>query len=146
MEVSYRICTATKDAIIDHLTHCDKQFSPPLSSRVNLELFASKIDGNAATFEAWDELRLIGLVSCYVNDSNKQRAFINHVAVSHHYTGHGVATNLVEMCLEYVRSQAFKEVHLEVFITNQPAIRLYQRLGFSIYETIQDRYSMKRVL
>lgn len=52
------------------------------------------------------------------------------LAVSSAYRGHGVATTLVKMAIDSMKSRNADEVVLETEETNIPAMRLYERLGF----------------
>lgn len=55
MVVNYRLGTADKRNISNHLWHCDNLFNPPLSSRVDIEKYAEKISDRSVNFEAWEE-------------------------------------------------------------------------------------------
>ncbi len=60
----------------------------------------------------------------------------NHVAgigmaVHDQYTGRGVGSRLMEAALDLADNWlALRRVELEVFVDNEPAIRLYRRCGF----------------
>lgn len=45
---------------------------------------------------------------------------------------HGVATRLLEGCLEWVRAQGVSDIELNVFAFNEEAIAFYQRHGFRV--------------
>jgi len=72
---------ASEVEIAEHLAHCDADFLPPLSSRVEIVDYARKIVAQAARFEAWSGGRLVGLVAMYCNDQERQIAYITSVSV-----------------------------------------------------------------
>ena len=59
-------------------------------------------------------------------------------------TAAGVGTQLVEAGLEAVRQLGARSVMLEVDYTNEPAIALYQRLGFEQLAARENYYGPGR--
>jgi [ribosomal protein S18]-alanine N-acetyltransferase len=53
------------------------------------------------------------------------------VAVRPEHRGRGIAGRLVEACLESCRNRGIRRIFLEVNERNAPAIRVYERAGFS---------------
>ena len=53
-----------------------------------------------------------------------------HVNVQHGFRGQRVGTQLVERCIAQVREAGLRGMHLAVRDDNQPARRLFERLGF----------------
>lgn len=123
--------------VISHLKKCDAIFLPPLSSRVELQAYALKICDKAHRFEAWQEIELVGLIATYCNDPEKQSAFITSVSVAPSCHGMGIASQLMEQCIRKLKTHSFKRLQLEVASNNLPAIRLYQKFGFS-HDRAQD--------
>jgi [ribosomal protein S18]-alanine N-acetyltransferase len=52
----------------------------------------------------------------------------------------GLATQLMQKCEERLRAGGCKQVFLETAVTNVPAIRLYQKLGYEILRTLSLYY------
>jgi len=125
------------------LIACDKDFTPPLSSRVSVKELSKKINDKALTFEAWGPHRLVGLVSAYFNDPEGKRGFINNVSVMADYMGNGIGTDLMRMCLAYAYNSGFQEVELEVNKDNHRAIHLYKKSGFYITRQENDSLFMR---
>ena len=67
--------------ILKHLRLCDDNFHPPLSSRVVLTEYASKLCSVSERFEAWIGDELVGLVAAYCNDRRKKCHSRVHAAV-----------------------------------------------------------------
>ncbi len=66
------------------------------------------------------------------------RAQILSVAVSPEAQGHGVGTRLVKNALASLRRQKVSAVKLEVRPDNEPALKLYENLGFRRWGTTED--------
>lgn len=127
--VEYLLNNATEAEIAEHLTHCDADFVPPLSSRVEIKDYAKKIASKATRFEAWLEGALVGLLAAYYND-NENRAYITSVSVLRAWTGNGIAACLISRCVEHGKASGIRQISLEVASNNAPAIRLYEKSGF----------------
>ncbi|KAL1961254.1 hypothetical protein VTO42DRAFT_3200 [Malbranchea cinnamomea] len=59
-----------------------------------------------------------------------KRGYIAMLAVHESYRGRGIATRLVRKAIDSMIARGADEVVLETEISNTPAIKLYQRLGF----------------
>lgn len=135
MNIHYTIDSAELEKIIEHLTNCDPYFVPPLTSKVSIMDYSTKIVSNAVRFEAWDNQRLAGLVAAYLNEEKKESAFITNVSVLIEYGGKGIAKKLMELCSSKARDLGFKYMMLEVSSSNVTAQYLYKRLGFEAEKT-----------
>ena len=143
MHVDYRLNTSSQADIAQHLAQCDAQFIPPLSQRVELDAYATKLWERAERHEAWEDGRLIGLLAVYCNDAQHQRAFITSVSVLAEHVGRGIARDLLARCIEQARNAQFTEVVLEVANDNLPALRLYQSAGFSLLSDLSPTYMLR---
>ena len=74
------------------------------------------------------------------NEGQKERhrGWMLQVYVRPEHRGTGMSKALCEHLIEHAREQVI-QVHLGVWAENEPAIRLYQRLGFETYGT-EPRY------
>jgi len=54
---------------------------------------------------------------------------------------HGLATKLVSACEERLRSLGCAEVYLETAVNNEPALRLYTKLGYQTLRTLPGYYT-----
>lgn len=113
-----------------HLRACDGGFTPPLSHRVNIADYATKIGCKAQRFEAWVDCELVGLVAAYCNDLEQHTAFITSVSVLPKWQGQGITSRLMEICIHHVRQIGFKCIELEVDGTNAIAVAIYKKHGF----------------
>jgi len=105
--------------------------------------------------------RVIGYIMCRMehgfSDVRKlhfaKKGHIISVAVMPEFRRMGIGRGLVEYALSALSSLSADECFLEVRISNDPAIELYNRLGFQIARTISryyydgsDAYVMVRVI
>ncbi|CAI9830974.1 MAG: ribosomal protein S18-alanine N-acetyltransferase [Nitrosopumilus sp.] len=92
--------------------------------------------------------RLAGYVMCkteYGFSNFKRLGFVKKghmvsVAVLHEFRGRGVGRALVEGSAEGVRLRGCDEYYLEVRCSNTDAVRLYERMGFSIRQHLKNYY------
>jgi len=132
MTLKYTVQIASKEQIYSHLKSCDGDFTPRLSSRVDLRDYAAKMFEKSVSFEAWQDNVLVGMINVYLDDVSCQTGFITNVSILKAYRGQGVASNLVAVCLEHSRNLSFTRIKLEVSRENSTALRLYSRAGFEV--------------
>ncbi len=69
---------------------------------------------------------------------DRHRGWMIQVYVRPEHRGTGMARALVEHLLDYAKGRVV-QIHLGVWSENEPAIRLYKKLGFEVYGT-EPRY------
>lgn len=116
--------------IVEHLLRCDADFMPSLSSRVLINDYAKKIANNAMRFEAYSGDAMVGLVAVYCNDRDGRIAYVTNSSVLKEWNGKGIATRLMQQCIEHAKTSGMQQISLEVAIDNIPAIKLYVNKGF----------------
>jgi ribosomal protein S18 acetylase RimI-like enzyme len=112
------------------LRHCDRDYTPPLSARVDIAGYAGRIVRFAHRIEAWDRDVLVGLVAIYCNAADREEAFITNVSVAPDHRRRGIAHRLVEGAITYAREMDFARVALEVDVSATEALKLYATTGF----------------
>lgn len=138
--------TASIDELYQHLSKCDNNFEPSLSSRVDLNEFSEKIYKLSKNFEAWEGGILVGHLGCYFNDIIKRKGFINNVSILSSHYNKGIGTDLVKKCLDYGNVIKFNVIELEVYKENRIAIKLYEKFGFIPFDVNVDFIKMEKVL
>lgn len=144
--MEYKESHAEYSDIVHHLRKCDKLFSPPLSSDVNIEEYSKKIFNHAVTFEAWKDRKLVGMVACYLNDQESKQGFITSVSVIDSFAARGIGKQLLINCEEYARKWGTKVLALEVNVHNHKAISLYSKAGFMMDGQEGEKGRMKKNL
>jgi ribosomal protein S18 acetylase RimI-like enzyme len=132
LEISYSANKASGAEVAEHLAHCDTDFMPPLSTRINIFDFANTIVSRAERFEAWSDNLLVGLLAAYCNDRAKCIAYITNVSVLKEWTKNGIATHLMRHLIEYTKMTGVRQISLEVASRNLSAIDLYKKYGFVV--------------
>lgn len=141
----YKINTANNQEIFLHLQLCNNEFIPRLNTIVDLFEYSNKIHQYAITFEAWNKKRLVGLVALYFNN-NENLGYITNVSVCKYYMGKGIASKLLEMCINYAKSNKFNYIELEVNHENIPALNFYIKNNFRQKESTKASYIMELIL
>jgi ribosomal protein S18 acetylase RimI-like enzyme len=143
LSVRYKTKTANEKEIYSHLIECSANFKPPLDEKVNIQTYSKRIFDKSFTFEAWNEQVLVGLVAAYFTDSKNISAYITNVSVFKKYNGQGIATKLLNICINHARKNCFSEISLEVSKENQEAIYIYKKLGFIEFKSKESLLLMK---
>ncbi|KAK7071843.1 N-alpha-acetyltransferase 30, partial [Halocaridina rubra] len=75
---------------------------------------------------------VVGAIVCKLDVHKKVtvRGYIAMLAVDHRFRKRKIGSNLVQRAIRAMASDDADEVVLETEITNKPALRLYENLGF----------------
>ena len=71
---------------------------------------------------------------------NNDAAHLVSIAVHPNFRRRGIATRLIKELLKRLCEKGISYVYLEVDVMNEAAIKLYQKLGFTIVERISSYY------
>jgi len=101
-----------------------REFLNALGKEDENHVLAFEIDGRIVGFlmfmkQARSMLRL-----------KRSRAMITDLYVEEEHRGQGIASKLLERCLQYLKSLGVEEVRVNVLVDNAPAISLYRTTGF----------------
>lgn len=111
---------------VAHLEACDDLFPTRLSERVDLRAYAEKLHDRATSFELWQDDRLVGLLSAYMDTDV---AFISHICVLPEVPA-GSGHTLLDALADEMKRTGKRVVRLHVEADNDRAIRFYNRHGF----------------
>ena len=115
----------TSDA--EEVSRIEQQiFSRPWSCQGFLDALSG---GNAIFLVAESEERIIGYCGMYCAADEGE---ITNVAVDVSFRRRGIGKKLVEHLLMEAEDANIKNIILEVRISNEEAIRLYENMGFSV--------------
>ena len=99
-------------------------------------------------FEA--EGKLVGYVDLWIM---YEQAQIANIGVDRRFQKKGIASALMETCIQKAVERGCENLNLEVRVSNQPAISLYEKYGFitaakrkNYYENGEDAYLMVKPL
>ncbi|SRR5690606_1544580 len=62
---------------------------------------------------------------------HEQHAYLGFMFVDPAHRGKGINRLIIEYLIEWARSQSIHELRLDVYVENGPAIKAYEKLGFS---------------
>lgn len=111
-------------------------FSMPWSANAFRQLLS---DSKSIYLVAEEDGIVVG--SCGVSDICGE-GNIDNVVVDQQYRGRGIATALMEETLRRGRERGIQAFTLEVRVSNLPAIRVYEKMGF-VSEGIRPRFYEK---
>lgn len=125
----------TSDAqrlLVNYLRLVDADFGVPLSSKTNLDEYATKLLQNGKVIVAVEDNQIIALVGCYCNDLVHRIAYIPILSTSLYARGRGLAKSMVELALLECQRVGMNSVKVDSI--NPVAIRVYQKVGFQIVD------------
>jgi|GEM_PF-1412428 len=118
------------------LTILDTAFIPPLSSRVDLRYYSSKVVQYAENIILVRDSKDIGYVAIYANDSDQKVSFITSIGVLPEYQGQGLGMELLSAAIAIAQEKGMRCIRLEVDRRNHAAIRIYQKANFAQLSTM----------
>lgn len=115
------------ERLSSYLNTIDIDFSPKLSSRINLYNLAEKINKLGYYHYIYDNNKVAAFLSYYLND---EYAYINIVHVDPTFRGKGLASKILESMILAIKNTECKLIKLEVSKNNSSALKLYKSFGF----------------
>lgn len=108
----------------------DRDFTPELSSRIDIGKYAEKLAKNACNIFVLDsEKQDVAHIALYLNASE---AFISSIAVLKSAQGKGLAKLLMNESLNEAKQSCSESISLEVDRNNLVAQSLYTTFGFLV--------------
>jgi RimJ/RimL family protein N-acetyltransferase len=98
----------------------------------NFGVFDVAMTDGATGFLWTEDGRIVGNASLMRNRARSNTWVVGNVGTHPNFRGRGIATALVTTCMRYVADRGATRVALEVSQSNAAAIRVYERLGFSV--------------
>ncbi len=130
---------ADRELLTSYLQSVDPQFSPPLSRRVDLGVYARKLlEHGIVAVALRGEGQIGGVAAFYANDRERRVAYLSLVVVDGDAQGRGVGTQLVTHALATAARRGMQRMRLEVQCNNTKAQAFYQRLGFRTLDLRRD--------
>ncbi len=66
-----------------------------------------------------------------INLNQGEYLIIHALSVSHKFAHNGIASKIIDFCVNQAKSNGFKAVRVDVVPENIPAIKLYEKYGFT---------------
>lgn len=125
-----------KNRIVEILIKLNRQFVPSLEERIDIQVYAKKLQQNAVNLFASLEGQDIGHCAIYLNQ--KDKAYISSFGVLEMSQRCGAGSQLMNKALEEVRKRNIHEVELQVHRDNEKAIQFYQKQNFRVVKQEED--------
>lgn len=100
------------------------------------DTYLEKLSNHAELIVHQKNNEILGFVFFYCNDPNRIFSYITLIATSDSARGIGIGTALINYVLNLTKLRGFKFCHLEVRKNNEPALKLYEKIGFI---SVEDR-------
>ncbi len=123
------------DAIVSYLTAHADIFVPPLTGRVDIPQFASKIACNAEQFWVYAGDVKAGFMACYFNHPDKEFGFVASFSIIPKFQNMGMGKALIREAISFGVRNHFRKLRLEVQQGNDRAEAFYSQLGFMRIES-----------
>ena len=135
-----------KTALEEILFEIDCDFSPNLSSKINVTEYVDKIIKRATVIPIYINGKMEAFIAVYCNDYDHYIAYLTMIAIRKEYRSKGLGKLLVGTAIAYLKALNFQNFRLEVFKSNRNAYLLYNKLGFTVYKEEQDSFFMEKKL
>ena len=131
-------------ADFDRLWQIDQVCFPPGIAYSQMELTGFILRRNAITLvgefqNAEPQDRIVGFVVAH--PVRRKYGRILTLDILPQARRSGLATQLMNACEDRLRALGCGEVYLETAVDNEPALRLYRKLGYEVLRTLPDYYS-----
>jgi len=93
---------------------------------------------------AIDEGKIVAFLSIEVHHEDEEYVYLDDLSVTEQYRNQGIGTTLIRNAEKYAKDINIHEICFHVEKSNTAAFRLYQRLGYEIYEDQGSRYLMMK--
>lgn len=129
-----------------HLVNLLKKFGDllpnPLSARVDLQSYATKLLTYADIACAFIDEEIIAFLAIYANDEKRYKAHLPIIVIIKEYQGFGIGKIMMSRALARARQRGMKLIDLEVEPENISAHHLYQYCGFRFEGTRGCKWTM----
>ena len=135
-----------KAFIKEYVNKYDSDFYEPLSNRVDLDVFSSKISDLAISFILVKDARIAGIIVAYFYEPESKKGYITLTHTKTEFRGQHVARALLDSVKTYAKSNGFLYVDLGVYKNNIAAYNLYMNYGFEVLTDDDIRCNLRLTL
>jgi ribosomal protein S18 acetylase RimI-like enzyme len=131
------------EIILEILNYFDSYFIPPISQRLDMNEFASKLASNATILLAKNKVKIAGFTAFYFNETPKF-SYLTLLAVDLDFQGVGIGSIMVEKMISYCEQKLSAGIELEVRENNIPMLKVYKHFGFKIKDEFQSPFGNEK--
>ena len=129
--------------VLHLLNEFNEMFNPPLSSKVDIKVYAEKLSRYAHFLIAEEESQTIGYLAYYKNQNVKE-LYITSFCVSDEYRRKGMGKKLLNYLYDIGVAEGYLNISLEVRRNNETAIEFYKKMQFEISQTRDETFLMNK--
>ena len=128
------------------LEEFDKEFSPCLSSKLDLSSYCAKLSENAMFLLCTEKEHRIGYIAFYENRTDNF-VYITSFCIKKDYRGKSIAQDMIKELCEYSKKRRCKKIILEVRCNNERALHFYKKVSFhKLRETDKNTFVLSKSL
>ena len=116
--------------LAEFIKSVDKDFTPPLAGRVDIDLWIKKIYERGSIVLAEVDGTYAGCLLFYSNNIETKEGYIAYMAVDSSFRRRGLACTMLEKSIEISRASLMHSI--SVYTNNPAALKLYKRMGFHV--------------
>lgn len=121
-----------KELLVNYMESVDSDFGTPLSQKVNLESYCSKLLKYGMVYGIVENNQIVALTGFYCNDTVTMTAHLPLLSTKEAARGKGCAKTLMKKTLSVCRKYGMKRIYCDS--VNPIAVKLYTSLGFKEYK------------
>lgn len=133
------------NSLVKFLYEIDKELPTPLSIRVDIPVYASKVLSQGNVFVIEKNNKICAGALFYCNDQESKTGFLSLLAVVPESRRQGFASTLLNAMEKEASQNGMLKLELLTDISNTAAISLYSRYGYRIVET-SEKIRMRKEL
>ena len=121
---------ASQASLIDFIKSVDKDFTPPLTGRVDIDAWVNKIYNNGLFVIAVEGENYVGCLLFYANDLLTANGYISYLAVDTKCRRLGIAGRMLSESVDISKKAGMES--MSVYTNNPGALALYIKYGFKV--------------
>ena len=127
---------ANVQELYEFLKTIDDYFQPPISTKIDLLVYAEKMAGRATNFVARDDGEIVGFSSTYINKA-PEMSFGTFVCVKKEYQKDGlIGTELMLSGNREAKAKGSRGVWCMIRKSDVALWKFYKRLGYTIIKEV----------
>lgn len=130
MPLKFSYGKLTFEEVREFLLETDKEFPTPLSTHVDIDVYAKKLSDFSDFSICRDGDDIVGMISCYTN--RPPIGYISNVCIKSSYQGQRIFSVLFHKLVDQVKEHGITLIRLEVDKNNTKAKDVYLHCGFIV--------------
>lgn len=126
-----------KKELEDYLNEVDKDFNTPLSNKISISIFASKLVEYGKVFVIKENKETLAMISFYCNDTITHKAYLTILSTKERARGKGYARLLITKMISICKENKMQHIYCDS--VNPIAISLYKSFGFTEYKKEENK-------